>query len=89
MSARSKRTSSRADGRRLLDLILWCRLARARAMAVGEMSILRILRAEIWGCGDMREWRRSGMQPVPVQRSRMRMGVAVVVMVLGSPILGQ
>lgn len=44
-------------------------LRRARASAVGEMSTPVTFVSRV---GDRRERRRRGMQPVPVQRSRMR-----------------
>jgi hypothetical protein len=44
-------------------------LRRARASAVGEISIPVTVVLRV---GERRERRRRGMQPVPVQRSRMR-----------------
>ena len=51
-------------------MIAWVRFFCARVMARGDMSMPWILRVGI--CGVRREERRSGMQPVPVQRSRTR-----------------
>lgn len=49
---------------------MWRRFWRARRMAWGEMSRPWMCREGV--CGDRREESRRGMQPVPVQRSRMR-----------------
>jgi len=55
--------------------MLCSRFLLARESAVGEMSTPRISRLGIVGFeGERRECRRRGMQPVPVQRSRMRKG---------------
>ena len=67
-------------------LMLWVRFFLARVMESGEMSMPEMWMVGLWG--DRRAWRRRGMQPVPVQRSRMRricceaMGLSFV-MVLG------
>ena len=60
-----------AEGWRVWRLwVLWFRFLCARKIAWGEMSMpwRRGVGMEGW----RRECRRSGMQPVPVQRSRMR-----------------
>jgi len=50
----------------MLEWRLWF----AKAMARVEMSIPR---TEGYGmCGERRAWRRRAIQPVPVQRSRIR-----------------
>lgn len=51
-------------------MVLWDRFASASVVAAGEMSTPQSWRHGM--CGERSEWRRSGMQPVPVQRSRMR-----------------
>jgi hypothetical protein len=54
-------------------VVLWWRLARARAMAVGEMSMpwREMGMSRVVGALRRECSRRRGMQPVPVQRSRM------------------
>lgn len=51
-------------------MMLWERFSFASFVAAGEMSTPWRRRRGMWG--ERRECRRSGMQPVPVQRSRMR-----------------
>ena len=45
------------------------RFLLARDIALADMSIPRIVRWAIYG--DESEWRRRGMQPVPVHKSRI------------------
>lgn len=71
-SPRRNRICVLATGARVFFAMLCARFLRARAMARGEMSTPRICR--LGKCGDRSECRRIGMQPVPVQRSRMRRG---------------
>lgn len=70
MSSRVNEIWTLAVGRRRVVVMLWDRFRWARRVAGGEMSMPWRLRVGM--CGVRREWRRSGMQPVPVQRSRMR-----------------
>lgn len=51
-------------------MMLWERFLVARLVAVGELSTPWIWRVGMRG--ERRECRRSGMQPEPAQRSRMR-----------------
>lgn len=53
-------------------LMLWVRFFLARVVESGEMSMPEMWMVGLWGC--RRAWRRREMQPVPVQRSRMRRG---------------
>ena len=53
--------------------MLWVRFLFARDVAWVDMSTPRRRRDGM--VGNRREWRRSGMQPVPVQRSRIERGL--------------
>lgn len=70
MSAVEKVICELAFLERLRRVLLWERFLIARFVAVGEMSMPWMWRVGI--VGERMECRRSGMQPVPVQRSRMR-----------------
>lgn len=71
MSSVAKEICSLAFFERCLVVVmLWVRFLCARAVAEGEMSMPWRWRDGM--DGERRECRWRGMQPVPVQRSRMR-----------------
>jgi hypothetical protein len=61
------------EGMRPRDM-LWVRLEMERLVARGDMSTPVMCRGE--NDGERSEYRRRAMQPVPVQKSRMRRGWA-------------
>ena len=70
--------SERAEGWSAPRWMLWVRLRWKRGLVGGEKSRAVILMERVGGLeeggGEKRECRRRGMQPVPVQRSRIRRG---------------